>query len=434
MAKEYKNKLQRDEEAKKKAREAKLKSQTKARTNRMEELYKNLSSMSKEDIERRLEEIKKLREPLEKKLMALYTKFGQEKAEEIAPQDIKALKKLNREMKDLENFPKVKSQVEKILSVRDKMAQKKTANIEKIKKFEEDTKDSVKDELKRRKVTLEVQLKRIEKDLEVLNNKENLTPEERKLLSHKLISKNEVEKKYKDIEKQEKEIKAKTLELPELRKQDKNYDGIINKCNMAWRMLLEGKSWDEIELASIEDVKKRQAKKEQEETKPEETKPEETKPEETKPEETKTEETPKTFAEKHPRLAKIPGLAKLADRNAKKEEVKEDETKALTTAKFAEKHPRLAKIPGLAKLADKIAERKQEKESTDETKPEETKPEETEPVKEQRDAFIQYLRDMAEKGEHTEQGKYVTVEPKAKETEADKAPEEVKKEAKESER
>ena len=76
MAKEQKkqNKFTRDAEAKKQARMNQ--GAKKAKTDRMEKIYLQLSAMSNEDIEARLEEIKRIKEPLEKKMRALYTKFG----------------------------------------------------------------------------------------------------------------------------------------------------------------------------------------------------------------------------------------------------------------------------------------------------------------------------------------------------------------------
>ena len=180
----------------------------------------------------------------------------------------------------------------------------------------------------------------------------------------------------------EEAIKSSKTKIKLYEKGESKEDTVIHKCRLAREMLLAGKSWDEINIASIKEVKERQEKakkSDRPEPRPEpkpQPKPE-PKPEPLPP-------VPARFEERHPRLSKIPFLAKFANG-------------------FAE-----GRRKAMAKRIRNKSDNKDWKKEPPKNEPAPKDPRK-EPIKDKRDKFMEYLREAVEEG-HTEQGKYVTQE------------------------
>lgn len=411
MAKKvYKNKLEQEKAERKEARRKQM--QGKVRTqepSRMEKIYAQMGQMSEQEMQNRLNEIAKRKDVITRETLGRNGKDGQEKRID----ELKAeYEKLDREEKRLKAYPEVKDQIAKIMVYRDRFAKRKEMN---LKAAEEELAKATNAELRAKQIDDE--LKDLEKYSEEFSKKTTITEEDRRENIENAKKWNNLLKekgKLDGISEKTSELKAKVDMYRSGRSKE---DARINKCNMAWKLLLSGKSWDEISLIAAEEVQKRQASKKE---KTEEIKnvilngndeqgkaPENGGEFDLKLEDDKKEETKSDFDEKHPVLSKIPGLStamkKREEAKANKEEQKGESLPA-KVEKFEDKHPRLAKIPflgkRLAERSNKKSEQKQQDNTTD-------KAPQTDKKKTERDMFIEYLRESVGDG-HTEQGKYAT--------------------------
>lgn len=210
----------------------------------------------------------------------------------------------------------------------------------------------------------------------------------------------------------EEAIKSSKTKIKLYEKGESKEDTVIHKCRLAREMLLAGKSWDEINIASIKEIKERQ-------------------------EEAKKSNRPEPRPEPKPEPKHRPESGHHGPRPEPKQEPKgepKQEPLPPVPARFEERHPRLSKIPFLAKFANGFAEGRRKamakriRNKNDDTdwikEPSENEPEPIrpgkqkapikEPIKDKRDKFMEYLREAVEEG-HTEQGKYATLEPKMSE-------------------
>ncbi len=303
----------------------------------------------------------------------------------IALEEIKT--KLN------ENEDKVKSVREKQKSLDEKI--KKL--VEKTEKFgqgeaeitEEQSAQQIEDlkkisDLSEKRTKVEDMLKSKENSEEIMN----LTSEKKRL---------------------EEAIKGSKTKIKLYEKGESKEDTVIHKCRLAREMLLAGKSWDEINLASIKEIKERQL-------------------------EVKESDRSEPSPEPKPEPKQEQGQGHYGPKSEPKQEPKSEpkqEPLPPVPAKFEERHPRLSKIPFLARfvngftegrrkaMAKKIRNKNDDidwikEPSDDEPAPiEPRKPQAPvkEPIKDKRDKFMEYLREAVEEG-HKEQGKYATSEPK----------------------
>ena len=213
----------------------------------------------------------------------------------------------------------------------------------------------------------------------------------------------------------EEAIKSSKTKIKLYEKGESKEDIVIHKCRLAREMLIAGKSWDEINIASIKEIKERQ-------------------------EEAKKSDRPEPRPEPKPEPKNRPESGHHGPRPAPKPEPEpkpepkgepKQEPLPPVPARFEERHPRLSKIPFLAKFANGFAEGRRKamakriRNKNDDTdwikEPSENEPEpirsgkqkapRKEPIKDKRDKFMEYLREAVEEG-HTEQGKYATSEQK----------------------
>ena len=327
--------------------------------------------------------------------------------------------KLRDMIKKLENFPKVRSQIVRIKNVSDKAVIKKNKNkmalessigannqkIDELRKEQQKSEDS-KWEIQIVLTGIMEKIDEIDRLTEELNNKDELTLEEREYLSGAAVKKQEYLAQKRKITKQFREedqkedyigkIKALEEKNDDAKKGLESYntgkskeDGVINRCNFAIRMLYEGKTWDEIELASVEEIQKGQSKAEIESNKnPEIVKESESsrelepiiKPKLIKKEEGSKESTQKNELEP----AKEP------------EQEKEPETEKPKWYQFVRRFKNWNEKRKQNKLPEQVKEPESDKEPELVKEPEQESAKE--PIKE-RDAFMSYLRDIAEKGD-----------------------------------
>lgn len=262
MAKE--NRLTRDRNKEKELRREAYESNKKDRRfepDRMGTMYIKLMQMSDEEREKRLEEISARKDIIVKEIQG---RLGNEAldaeklpklldAENLAKRpDAETIAKLkeegsilSKEQDRLENFAKVKDQLARIMHVRDKAVATKTNIVSKAKKDFEAAKEAL-EARKQREIEINEELKTC-KDVSL----ESMTK-----MNELLAEKN----KLGPIKEYESKVEKAEARLNEITSRKTKEDLVINKCNMAWRMLLAGKSWDEINLAAIADVEKRQAK------------------------------------------------------------------------------------------------------------------------------------------------------------------------------
>ena len=425
-------------------REEAKKHKKNVKPDRMENIYKELISMSDVDISNRIndintrtEEIEARRRDIFKAVKGITARYGRENIQDRLSslnEEFEGLKKevsdLRKEKERLERFPEIKNQIVRIKNLRDKTIENKKANLLKAKAELKEAKLALKERENNVK-EIEAENKKIEKYQKKFAKNEDIKDEDREeyIASIKRLEvlREDTKKEYTPIQELKKNVKDASDKVKLYESGKSKEDSIINKCNMAWKMLLAGKSWDEISLAATyefgekEDNKKLdkvEPKKEiiedieiepkedveldlrNEDIKPEQKKPEierkpEIKKEEAKVEEIKAEEVSvnlpvekKSFAEKHPILAKIPFVAKIADRIAKRREKKA----------YENKEDVLDKVVYEPEKADDL---EPEKEYVEEISKEENKEEIG--SKMQRDAFIEYLKEYANK--ETEQKK-----------------------------
>ena len=453
-------------EADKEARREAAKNHKKVKkADRMENLFKELNDMSNDDMDKRLEEIdtriketEERRKDIYKAVKGITSKEGiDNKREKVVSlnNEFESLKKeaadLKKEKEKIELFPKIKKQIVRIRNLRDKTIEDKKANFKKAKLELKEAKAQLKEKEKDIK-DIDIESKKIEdyqkkfaKDADILDqDREDYIASIKRL---EFLREN-TKKDAPVVE----ELKNKVTELSE---KVKTYelgksveDSVINKCNMAWKMLLAGRTWDEIMLANVENVKDRQVRAKEEEKKFEIELDEESKKLEDREPAAKVKEAAKNDAktnlnetiytpemnidEKEERVPKYQSKFAKKEESEKepeehneevREEVKSDEeseieeaeyevvkwgdpSKALVKRSFAERHPRLAKIPFLAKIMDKIAERKENKkaklegdvpEKSTSEKIGDTSEEKPQEIMSQRDAFMEYLKEYANK-------------------------------------
>lgn len=265
MAKKvYKNLLEREREEKKAQRRPVVQGKKKIKTDRMEDMYKELTSTNitkrKEEITKRKEEIAARISDMEKEVKGRMTN-GKKLSEDVGKKlskeydDLKAERsKLEKERNKLENFEKVKPQIERIRRLRDKEIKRKQENY-KLAKEELIAKkaNTVKKE------SNEKEIARLEKENEKILKKKDISDEDYKKLFINTNRQNSLQKENESLDILTSEIEEE-VKLYETGKSKE--DAVINKCNMAWKMLLAGKSWDEISLIAAEEVQEKNRKKE----------------------------------------------------------------------------------------------------------------------------------------------------------------------------
>lgn len=196
-------------------------------------------------------------------------------------------------------------------------------------------------------------------------------------------------------------------------------DRVINRCQEQIDLLLEGKSWKDISRISLEKVYGKQKEElghpeltpeptaEPKQIDEENQEPaQEQAPERKEPDETESQSLiPNTnrFKFKHPILAKIPFVARIANRFMDRKRAKRMSEEYDYDEELQEENTELSEGN-----ASNAVEEKTEPIQTARL-PEETKKEAQESMKDRRDLFAEYLREAVSEG-HTEQFKYSTRE------------------------
>ena len=422
MAKKvYKNKLEKEKAEKKEARRAQMQRKPRVQgKTRMEKIYEDMGKMSEQDMQNRLAEIAKRKEILGKEMLGRNGKRGQE---EIIDKLKIEYEKLEREEKRLNAYPEVKAQIARIMVYRDKFAARKVVKLQRVQAELAELRNQ-----EARAKQIDEELKKLEEYSEEFSKKQVITEEDKK-------ENLENAKKWNSLIKEKGKLQGSkdNDRIEALKKEERAYltgrsreDAAIGKCNLAWKLLLAGKSWDEISLISAEEAQKRQEKSKKEQAEEIHQAVEKTEQVEQQPEnkgdkqedfslklDEKTQKpTDKVkFADKHPRLAKIPGVKNFME---KREEAKEAKNLPVAVQKFEEKHPRIAGIPVIGKrIAEAVNKRAEGKQETKQEAPKQEPPkqeqeqvaEEPETKKTERDMFIEYLRESVGEG-HKKQGKY----------------------------
>ncbi len=338
--------------------------------------------------------------------------------------------KLKDMLSKLENFSKARSQIIRIKNVRDRAVTKKNRNKSKLEYSIQENANKIdelrKEQQKREDVKSGIQIvlagimqkiEEIDNRTEELNNKDELTLEEKEYLSGAAIKKQEylsqkrkITKQYKEEEQKEDYIdKIKELEEKNADEEKKleTYntgktieDGVINRCNLAMRMLYEGKTWDDIELAAAEETEKVQPKAEiaqnQEQEEENESSIEIAPSKKTKSiikDETKIEQ------ENEQEPSKEPEQEKEAEEEAENEtEAEPSNPKWYQFIKRFKNWNEKRKQVKLLEQGNKLEEYNEPEQDEEVEIVSEQEPV-NEPVK-SRDVFISYLREMAEKGEN----------------------------------
>ena len=147
---------------------------------------------------------------------------------ETAEQELEDLyyrrQKQQKALKEVENYEKNKDKIQKIVGYKEKLKTQRE-------KFKTDAQT----------LALDLQNKKEEKAQieEKLKNSEELTnPEYNSLMIQK--------------EKVEKEIEQKERKLEQLNKKIISLNGSVSKCDLVWKNLMLGKTWDEIHVKAVE--------------------------------------------------------------------------------------------------------------------------------------------------------------------------------------
>lgn len=287
---------------------------------RMETKFQTLINMSETDIAKRLEEIRVRKESIAKELEARKQKGLQgEAVSTLTSEDAK----LDKEETVIESFKQNKIKILHIRQIRDNATRNRATNKQKLEdRIQENNKainEAIKEQqqLENDKQARGKEFKEINEKLETIANldrefesKEELNEEDekqivanlhekRKLLARQAeLKKLQKENGEKDYTKVIEELRQKDVDL---RKQYKEYeigkskeDSIINLCNKSWKMLLSGYTWDEIKIATIEEIQKRQTSQQGKEQDPMKKAPESEKQPET------TEKVPEGEKEQEP--------------------------------------------------------------------------------------------------------------------------------------
>lgn len=205
-------------------------------------------------------------------------------------------------------------------------------------------------------------------------------------------------KKYTEVS-----IKKSEMKEPDTKKMDKLSADIastqikISKCNMIWTSLLKGKNWDEIQvilqtgdftakkgtLSKIRDLAKSQQEVDLEKV------------------QAQTGRNVSQILDE--RDGKVGGSTEHGQGENEEQENAEEEREGLPAEvkSFAEEHPRLAKIPFLAKFMDRRAEKKRAKEEEIARNEEETEKEDT-PREGAKDKDLAYIDRQMGKGRDAE--------------------------------
>lgn len=227
----------------------------KKRVNKIEEAYKKFSKMKPEELAKYTSdldnEMKEINEQIINKdkelegrqsnidvttdtnkkdiLIAQKETAEQEKADLIAMKN-----KKQKETNLLENWAKNKDKIEKIVGYKDRL----TSKLKEVKK-DLITKNKEIQELIKQDKDVDKKLKKSEE----LNNYE---------YNDLMVEKERIQK----------ELEAKQKAIAELEKRESSLKGSISKCDLVWKNLMLGKSWDEIHAKAIKmNEKKRYTKK-----------------------------------------------------------------------------------------------------------------------------------------------------------------------------
>ncbi len=448
-----------------------------------EELFSELVSMSDEERAKRIEEIASERDILRKRIEGKAEKGISD------PESAKRDKELELEQKRLESVPEVQKQIKRVIEIRDSFVEKKDETVKALRNEKRRNNDKIsklqkaidekteqnkqtKEVAKSRVPEIEKRLQEIEAELrefdeyidyveqnDVDMSKEQPRIDELTAKSKTLIAEREglvkersnlastkLEDEVRENEEQVKELKERntqiTQELDVYISGRSKEDSVIHKCNMAWMMLLDGKSWDEIKLKAVESLKAKSPKTE------------EKKPEQAPAQEPTAEPAPEQAPAQEPTAEPEPEQAPVQEPIAEPEpeqapvqepDLEENQGERLPVEKklkWAERFPRFARTgPGKlifgildrkandrenmekirAKLKngaydslimdeasdDAVIVKKEPKQLEPHIEPEQTPdpnpvPEQDKsPIKEKRDAFMDYLQEMAtgEKGE-----------------------------------
>ena len=441
MAKKvYKNKFQRDEEAKKAARRKTVNKKKNTNTNRgqdstkkTEKLFTEMLNMTDAERNERLNEIDIMIARLSKQIEIKEKIKGQEEA---VGKLRKEIKRLEGEQRRLEVFPQIKDQVKKIMAIRDRMISKRAKEFELAKRELEEARRK-----EDRAKEIDDELKELDKYSKNFAQKSKLTDADKTENAEKSKRYNELVKEKEKLGKRgdiKGKVKAAEARVEEFNKGKTRIDTTISKCNMAWKMLFIGKSWDEIALASVEKFANRQKEEAEKVDTQQPTQQQPTQQQPAQQQSTQQQPTQQPFFGESETPKK--GEVDLGEVQKEVAEKMKDEKLPVPKKKFAERFPRISKLPIIGKWIESIADKKINEEEriakiaeslhnpaylsrTKDDKdgeaaekievkvPEKTEtkaPEKGENKKTDRDLFIEYLRESVGAG-HTETEKYKNV-------------------------
>ena len=281
-----------------------------------------------------------------------------------------------------QNMPKIENLLEYrgYLKVQLKQIDNELARREEIVRLENEQKqlESDLEDLKIEKASLEFDLKdknlseeeKSEKEAELRKIKDAINQNQDNFSKN---LKTLIDKKSKENKKDEENhigIKYRQMSEEELKDRKTDIGSKISKCNMAARNLVEGKSWDAIDI---------------------------------KLQNWKTYTSSKETAEKIKRAAKVNDRTDVKESQEIKKE--ENDSKLAKISEFEQKHPKLATMKNWvlnqwSKLKNKITKRMDTKEKSKEEEVEAEAEEKgtQEPTNNKEDEFRAYLRNVAEKG------------------------------------
>lgn len=302
-----------------------------------------------------------------KKIDVLTEKLNNKTITKKEYSELKRTETINKNIKQVANILEFKKELEEAQS----KIKKEIAKINKDKKNNEKDEDVEKDD-----ATLEKELNEIQKELEIVekslkntnlkeNDRKNLEDKYKDLIhkkdeNNKLFVKNQ-NKEMKKMKKNDKEVS-----LEELEKKSMELGVKIGKCHLVGRILMAGGTWDSI---YVKDSKNEKYKAENGKI---------------------TEKFGKDTVNKT--LGQIgKNVAQIMETQNVDNEKNKGETALTQPSKFEQKHPKLANILNKVKNIFK----KKDKNKVKEQLAQDTQNSET---KSQRDEFIDYLKQVAEKG------------------------------------
>lgn len=301
-----------------------------------------------------------------KKIDVLTKKFNNKSITKEEYEELRKAKYINKNIKQVANIIELKSELEEAQN----KIKKEIAKVTNEKKSAKENKEVEKDN-----ETLEEELNKIQEELEVVTKSlknNNLKDEDRKKLEDKykeLINKKDENNKLfvKNQDKVRNKKKSdKEIDLEELKKKSDELGVKIGKCHFVGRLLMAGKTWDSI---YVEYNKNEKYKSKNEKI---------------------TEKFGKDTINKT--LGQIgKNVAQIMEIQNVDNEKNKGETALTQPSKFEQKHPKLANILNKVKNIFK----KKDKNKVKEQLAQDTENSET---KSQRDEFIDYLKQVAEKG------------------------------------